>query len=142
QGNNLPIVKDYRLPYVGAAEQEDLLDWQYRPLDEVALADNRSYSNEMRLNGGLRYSFLNHFDVNATYQYVRSRSESSSLYHEDSYFVRDLVNRFTQENGSLVIPHAAIFDSGNPMEAVSHSGRAQLNYSQTFADNHVVSALI
>ena len=142
QGNNLPIVKDYRLPYVGTAEQDGLLDWQYRPLDEVALADNRTQGTEMRLNGGLRYSFLNHFDVNATYQYVRSRSESSSLYHEDSYFARDMVNRFTQEDGSLVIPHAPIFSAGNPVEAVSHSGRAQLNYNQSFNDNHVVSALV
>src|SRR5690606_34247321 len=28
QGDNLPIVKDYRLPYVGTAVQEGLLDWQ------------------------------------------------------------------------------------------------------------------
>ncbi|SEL57442.1 SusC/RagA family TonB-linked outer membrane protein [Parapedobacter koreensis] len=139
-GNNLPIVKDYRLAYVIRADIDGLLDWQYRPLDEVALADNRSGSNEMRLNGGLRYSFLQHFDVNVSYQYVRARSEGSSLYHEDSYYVRDMVNRFTQGNGSYIIPHAAIFSMGNPAEAVSHSGRAQLNFVRSIGD-HAISAL-
>lgn len=140
-GNPLPIVKDYRLHYVDGAEADGLLDWQYLPLDEVALADNRSGSNEMRLNGGIRYRFLQHFNLNATYQHVRSRSESNNLYRKDSYYVRNIVNRFTQENGTQVIPHAAIFNGGSPMETTSHSGRAQLNYSQSFDDDHAVSML-
>jgi len=52
-----------------------------------------------------------------------------------------MVNRFTQENGSLIIPRAAIFSAGNPVESISHSGRAQLNYSRSFGKDHVVSAL-
>ena len=140
EGNNLPIVKDYRLYYVNGAVGNGLLDWQYRPLDEVALADNRTRGNEMRLNGGLRYSFLRYFDVHATYQYVRSRSESRSLYNEDSYYIRNIVNRFTQENGSRVIQHAAILQEGNPTESASHSGRLQLNYSRTFG-MHAITAL-
>src|SRR5690606_22316308 len=76
-----------------------------------------------------------------TYQYVRSRSESSSLYHKDSYFARDLVNRFTQTDGSRIIPSGGVFQMGNPLESASHSGRAQLNYSRLLGDNHAVSAL-
>lgn len=141
-GNHLPLVKDYRLAYVDAAESHGLLDWQYRPLDEIKLADNRTGSQEMRLNGGIRYRFLRHFNVNATYQFVQSSSGSNSLYHKDSYYARNMVNRFTQENGTRIIPHAGIFHSGNPAEARSYSGRGQLNYTQSFGSDHDVSALV
>lgn len=140
-GNILPIVKDYRLHYVNQSEATGLLDWHYRPLEEVALADNRSGRTEMRLNGGVRYYFLRHFNLNATYQYARSRSESSRLHHEGSYYARDLVNRLTQPDGSRIIPYAAILQAGDPMESVSHSGRLQLNYTQSVDEDHVISVL-
>lgn len=142
EGNALPIVKEYRLPYVDNAMENGLLDWSYRPLDEVALADNQSKSTEMRFNGGLKYSFLSHFNVNATYQYVKSNGQSFSFYDKDSYYVRNLVNRFTQANGTKVIPNAAILNRSNSSEAISHSGRMQINYNQSFNRHHSLSALM
>lgn len=141
EGNGLPIVKEYRLPYVNTAMENGLLDWSYRPLDEVALADNRSKSTEIRFNGGLKYSFLSHFNMNATYQYVKSNGQSISFYDKDSYYVRNLVNRFTQAKGERIIPYAAIYDHESNNEAYSHSGRAQLNYNQIFDGLHSISAL-
>ena len=141
EGNALQIAKEYRLPYVNAALDNGLLDWSYRPLDEVALADNQSKNNEMRFNGGLKYSFLSHFNVNATYQYVKSNGQATSQYEENSYYVRDLVNKFTQIDGTKVIPNAAIYDSRSNREVHSHSGRAQVNYMQTFSNMHSVTAL-
>lgn len=141
RGGNLPIVRDYRLPYVDGAQDNGLADWQYRPLDEIAMTDNRSRNNEMRLNGGVRYNFLEHLNLNVTYQYIQSPSESSSFYDEDSYYVRDMVNRFTQADGSQIIPHAAIFFGRSPLEMASHAGRAQVNYNSTIGTDHEVAVL-
>lgn len=141
EGNALPIVKEYRLPYVNSAMGNGLLDWSYRPLDEVALAGNRSKSTEMRFNGGLKYSFLSHFNINATYQYVKSNGQSTSFYDKDSYYVRNLVNQFTQQNGERIIPNEAIFNALSDAEASSHSGRAQFNYNQILNKDHAITAL-
>lgn len=140
-GKNLPIVKNYRQAYVDVAEENGLLDWQYRPLDEIAFANNRTRSAEIRVNGGLRYNFLQFFNANLTYQYIKVNNESSRSHHENSYFVRDMVNRFTQPDGTKVIPHSGIFQGGSPAESVSHSGRSQINYGRSFGLDHAVSAL-
>src|SRR5690606_8714963 len=58
-GNALPINwQDYRYAYHEGAEAAGLLDWMQRRLDEVRLADRKRYSREWRVNGGVKYNFL------------------------------------------------------------------------------------
>lgn len=141
KGVNLPVVKDYRLAYAEQAQANGLLDWQYRPLDETGMNDNKGKNHELRLNGGIRYRLSAHLDVNASYQYLRSNSQNTTYYDKDSYYVRNLVNRFTQTDGSKILPYAAIFEAGTNNETVSHSGRAQVNYNQAYGSDHAVVVL-
>ncbi|WP_257669181.1 SusC/RagA family TonB-linked outer membrane protein [Parapedobacter tibetensis] len=141
QGNTLAIPHERRLAYYDRAEADGLLDWHYRPLDELQLTDNTSTGNEYRLNAALRYRFLDHFNLNVTYQYLQSSSTGKNYYDADSYFVRNLVNRFTQADGSRMVPHGAILDGGRNTVGRSQSGRAQLNYSRDFGSDHSVTAL-
>lgn len=141
--NNEPafIIRDYRAVYVDAAEASGLLDWQYRPLQERELIDRRSSGQEIRANLGLRYNFLKYFDLNATYQYLKGNSRSTVQYNRESYYVRNLVNRFTQTNGSQAIPYGGIFQDLSPSDLRSHSGRLQLNYAQDIGRDHRIAAL-
>ena len=141
--NNEPasIIRDYRAIYVDAAESSGLLDWQYRPLQERQLIDRRSSGQEIRANLGLHYNFLQYFDVNATYQYLKGNSGSTVQYDRDSYYVRNLVNRFTQSSGVQAIPYGDIFQDLSPSDLRSHSGRLQLNYMQDIGKDHRIAAL-
>ncbi len=140
-GNSLPVVKDYRMPYKESMAAEGLLDWQFRPLDEITMADNRTKGTEMRLNGGVRYAFLRHFNLSADYQFVRGESQTIQHYTPDSYYVRNLVNRYTQEDGTQVIPHNHILYGQRPAGQHAHSARGQLNYSRDFGSDHAVALL-
>lgn len=140
-GNALPVIKDLRRAYVQQAEEMGLLDWEYRPLEDRDLVDRRSKREELRANLGLKYSFLDRFNFLATYQYVKGRGESSTLYDKDSYYARDLINKFTQPDGKQIVPYAGIYQEGNPNASASHSGRAQLNYTQSFGKDHTIAAL-
>lgn len=142
EGNALPIVKDLRQPYVEGAEALGLLDWQYRPLEDRNLVDRQSKKDELRANLGLKYKFLNHFNFQATYQYVKGNSTNTNIYDKDSYYVRNMVNKFTQPDGKMIIPHAGIYNEGLPTSSSSHSGRAQLNYLQNFGAHHSIIALV
>lgn len=139
---NLSIVKDLRSDYVGQTEELGLLDWKYRPLEDRDLVDRRSKREELRANLGLKYSFLERFNFLATYQYVKGRGESSTIYDKDSYYVRDLVNKYTQANAQKIIPHGGIYEEGQPMLSSSHSGRIQLNYLQDFGKDNSLVALV
>src|SRR5690606_30935491 len=51
-GMPLAIIRSFRASYIEQAEDIGLLDWQYRPLDEIRLADNTSKSSQLRLTLG------------------------------------------------------------------------------------------
>lgn len=138
----LPIIKDYRSSYVDRAVEDGLLDWQFRPLEDRNLVDRQNNQDELRINGTLRYSFLNNFNILTSYQYTKGRSNSAILYDKNSYYVRDLVNRFTQENSMKIIPHGGIYQDQSPTLSIGHTGRTQLNYAQNFNNEHAVNALI
>jgi len=122
----------FRYAYQEQGPKNGLLDGMLRPLDEVRMADNRTKSHEWRLNAGMKYRFLKYFDMNTTYQYTMSDNQSESYHPAESYFVRSLVNQYTQTDGSRKIPNGAIMEYFSPAASYSHSGRAQLNYNQHF----------
>lgn len=140
-GDPRSIIKDYRQTYVDEAEAQGLLDWQYSPLAERDLIDRQSNAEELRANVGVRYNFLDHFNLNATYQYIKGNSGSTMEYDKDSYYVRNMVNRFTQADGSRIIPYGGIYQSAPVEKDQSHSGRMQVNYVQDFSLDHQIHAL-
>lgn len=135
------IVKDVRHSYAQDVEQHGLLDWLYRPLADRKLADNSSWSNEVRLNTEINADLWKGLSLRGNYQLTKGMRGSSSHHLKDSYYVRDLVNRFTQANGTRIIPHNGILQIGNPGEMVSHYGRAQLQYDRQWVSDHHISAL-
>ncbi|MBB5440096.1 TonB-linked SusC/RagA family outer membrane protein [Pedobacter sp. AK017] len=140
-GNALAIPYQLRQAYVDLAPASKLLDWNYRPLDEIRLSDKTFGSTELRLNGGLKYSFFKHFNANLTYQYIQNNGFGQSYYPKESYYVRNLVNRFTQTDGTQIIPYNAILSGNGKAETLTHSGRLQLSYQQEFQNLHQVTAL-
>jgi len=141
-GIPLAIPKDRRYAYYDDAEDLGLLDWHYRPLDELDRADNSRTSSEYRLNASMNYSFLKGFNFQGTFQYIQNTSNSTSYYDSESYFVRNLVNRFTQADGTQIIPNKAVLDGGRLSNGRTYSGRAQLNYTTNWADKHQLTTLV
>lgn len=141
QGNALPIPYERRLAYYDEATDLGLLDWHFRPLDELAHTDRGSRDTEYRLNANVRYSFLNSFNVQATYQYVRPMGTSETYYGPETYYVRNLVNRFTQADGTQIVPYGGVLEGGLNGLTNIHSGRMQVNYNREFGGLHRVAAL-
>ncbi|HWK56348.1 MAG TPA: SusC/RagA family TonB-linked outer membrane protein [Parapedobacter sp.] len=140
--NPLAIPYERRLAYYDTATDIGLLDWHYRPLDELRNSDPVSLNTEYRLDVGLKYAFLNDLDLMVAYQYLRPTATGQTYYSPDSYYVRNLVNRFTQSDGSKIVPHGGILVGSGPSTNNTHSGRFQLNYNKHISTDHHVSALV
>lgn len=119
--------------YTSSAVNNNLLDWEYRPLDEISLRRNRSWMNETKINMDLNFSILKSLTIQAAYQYIKSGSRGENHYLKDSYYVRDMVNRFTQADGSRIIPYEGIMIYNNPNSSNTHYGRLKLDYNTTFS---------
>lgn len=143
-GQALAIVHDYNTDFVDSAPQQGFLDWHYRPLDELRLSNNKNTWTDLRLNTSVRYHLLSWLSASVLYQYGRTLAEMRNNYSPGSYYVRNLVNEYTQFNPdgtlSYPVPQGGILDLASTT-TVNQDARAQLDVHKTFATDHELTAI-
>ncbi|OOG19622.1 hypothetical protein BWD42_06840 [Sphingobacterium sp. CZ-UAM] len=144
EGNALPIPKDWRFSYIDTLGDGKLLDWKYYPLDDYKSNNRKENISDIIANIGLNYGFLKWFHVDLMYQYERQTNSADHLRGNQSYFVRDLVNGFSQfdSDGNLVrkVPPGEIMDYQDGT-IVSNNLRGQLSFDKR-SENHLFSAIL
>lgn len=141
-GNPLVIEKDYRNIYTDTVGGGKLLDWKYRPLQEIQLYDNKAVTRYMGLNIGTNARITSWLNADVKLMYWQQLDQSRNNQPLQSYAVRSLINRYTQINGSTVsygIPLGGILGLAND-ESHGYNLRGQLNYNRRFKQ-HQVTAL-
>lgn len=142
-GNALILEKDHRVAFLDTVGNSRLLDWQYRPLEELRLSNDLQKTQSLRLNTTANYNLIKGLDVEVRYQYESQLTDSKNRFSPESYTARNLVNRFSQIRGNVVfygIPQGGILNNsmGN---LSSHTGRAQLNYNSQLNKNGELHAI-
>lgn len=143
-GNSAILERNYRLGFVDTVGGRKLLDWHYRPLDEITASDNTNHIHDMLLNAGLKYSFLSFFDASVRYQYHSARNNGQHHYSIDSWYARNLINRFTQIAGGntiYIVPNGGILDESTGTRN-GHSLRTQLNFTHNTHKDHAINAFM
>ncbi len=141
-GQALPIVKDYNYNWItDPVAQAGLLNWQYKPLDELKFADNTTKLSDVRLIGGLQYSFLKGFSAEVKYQFEKSTNTTENYYSDSTYYARNLINQFTNIGGANQhpLPVGGILSTA-ATDLTSHRLRGQLNYHNNW-DQHEVTVI-
>lgn len=131
RGNPLTVTRDLRQSFINTAAGSGLLDWSYAPLRELALGNNMSRVTNYRLSSGLKYRLLPGLAAQVQYLYEASQTRGRNEQSPDSYYVRNLINQFTQVGSAGVltrpVPLGGITDFTGGHTA-NHDLRAQLNY--------------
>jgi len=145
EGNALRIVRDLRFSYIDTAGNDRLLDWSYRPLDE--LRNNYQFSqtdaNNYRINLSLGYDVLPHLKAKVLYTYQKSNNVGFNHYDSRSYYTRHLINMYSTVNwqdGSVssAVPYGSI-RIDNIGESSNKSGRFQLDYNDAWGRNEIAA---
>ena len=142
-GSPAAVDLKYSKAFTDTAGKGRLLDWKYRPLQELSNNDNRSGKTDILLNAGMTYKIWNALKTDVKYQYQRSWSSSENLDNLNSFSTRDLINTFTQLNGSTVfyaIPKKGILYS-NDGNNKQHAVRAQLSFEHLWDTGHRLTAI-
>lgn len=142
-GSPLAIPYEYRLAYIDTVGGDNLMDWKYRPLEELNLADNASQQNEIRLNTGIQYKLPNGFGLEARYQYQQQTGSSHNYAVSNSFAARNWVNLFSFLEGTVLnyrVPPGGFLDLAQS-SLKSHVGRGQLNYNKRWGLVHELSAI-
>lgn len=141
-GNPAAVIKNYRKKYTDSMQAEGYADWNFRPLAEMYANDHTQRNNHLLLKLGLKYKINRSLQLLLQYQLEKENSNGRNYYSEDSYYTRDLINRFAQRSATGVftypIPNGGILDVANS-ELTGNNIRAQLNFNRSFKGRHELS---
>ncbi|OQP59569.1 hypothetical protein A3860_36885 [Niastella vici] len=132
---------------VDASGRRKLNDWAYRPLKEFRLRNDNNTQTDHRVQVSVKYDkfpFVKGLEAGVYTQYQEVTSEEKDLKNKDGFFVNDLVNSYTQINGTEVdrpIPWGNILDYSH-IALKTWNIRAQLSYVKTIGHSNILSAML
>jgi len=149
-GNAVTMPSDIRQAFKDSVRKSSpyLLDWDYKPYNELNLSDNSTKTTDYRINADLKYSIIKGLDAAVLYQYNKGFVETQNYNSQQTYFTRNLINQFTEIDTGRVIRHiplGSILDQIN-VRHEAHNIRTQLNYNNNWynrnhSKHHQVTAL-
>lgn len=140
-GSEIGIAKDLSYTYLENFQQETGRDWMFRPLQELALRNNFAASTGIRIFSSMGYKILENLRFSALYNYNFSGTNMINTYAQESYFARNIINRFIKSDGTAVVPEGSIRHY-SPNNQRRHALRAQIDYNDTFYDKLSVNGLL
>jgi TonB-linked SusC/RagA family outer membrane protein len=144
-GNALPTVRDYSLSFVDSVSALGYLDWRYRPLDDIRHTDNYTTMQNLVLRAAVKYQFTSFLNAEVQYQNERQLIASRNYRNEQSYFARNLINKFSIKDPSTGVftynfPRGGILSLGN-YDWRANNLRTNLNYDQKFGKHNITAIL-
>lgn len=145
ENKEMPFYQLYNKNLIDTIGKGRLLDWNYYPITNKSLSENNIRNEELLANISLHYQVINGLNVAAYYQINRSNMSSENLYYEDSFYVRNLINRFSQINettGQVTynIPKGDIINFGKG-NSEGQSFRTQIDFARSYI-SHTLKAFI
>ncbi len=143
-GNPLPLSLDYGADYLKAAAAAGFSDWSFVPVKDRKTEENTSKGHDLLINIGARYTFSPSLNLEIKYQYQNGGGEGTDLHDANSYYTRDLINRYAQMDPAnklhFPIPPGGIMDYTH-RQTIAHQGRLQLNYHHSWSKRHHLWAI-
>lgn len=140
-GNAAALPKLYRKAFLDTAGGGNLLDWSYRPLDELRYADNTVTNTHAMFHISAQYRLLKSLNAEAHYQYETGNGETRNYYNINTWYARNLINTYTSMRDGAVskaIPEGGILDDVSG-RTTAHDARVQLNYHERFGKNEITA---
>ncbi len=139
-GNALATVKDLRTSFVESIDTDQMLDWYYYPAHELN-ADRMISETDYRLNHRIEGEILSGLNVSVDYMFHKGTQDNRRHYLSESYYVRNLINTFTQldkTTGQLNRPieFGDILDQ-DYSRFTNKAGRLQLNFDKQFGKHQI-----
>lgn len=142
-GKPMAVDLYYRGLFTDTAGEGKLLDWKYRPLQQLALNDISSKVSDILINIGSDYKIAHWLIVNIKYQYQQSNQKSPWYSSVNDFYTRDLINTFTQINDNNISYAAPVGGTLYTIEdtKIAQSVRGQLSFLHLWKNKHEVSAI-
>jgi|GEM_PF-179531 len=117
--------------------------WLYNPVADRQYLDNTSERFTTRISAGLDYKILDELKLSVSGQYERNTYSANMLYKPESYYMRNLMNRFSTLNATTglyntYLPTGGAFNDRGDIYT-GYVLRAQADYGKTFGKHDIVA---
>ncbi len=132
-GNGLTVSRDLRQPYKDTAGKA-VLDWDYKPYNELKYSDNSTKTTDYRINTDAKYTILKGLNATIYYQYNKGYIEQEDYKSQQTYYTRNYINQFTDTSSGQVVrrvPLGGILDQ-SAIKYEAHNTRFQINYDRSW----------
>lgn len=129
-GNPARFPQNYRSRFLDTLAGGRLLDWSYYPLVDQMLLDKVNQSNVLKFDLAAQYEWIKGLRSEFRYQYFTADGILEDSMDQNSFYVRDLINKYSQLKGNIIerpIPSGDIVDRSTSRQ-YGHNLRAQLFY--------------
>lgn len=144
--NAVAVPRNYRKGFLDTVGNGQLLDWGFRPIDEIKNVERKSISRLAIFNLGLSYRITKWLNANVDAQYRLNLGDNKNAYGIETFMTRNLINLYTNLNSTnslarYPIPKGSIIDIRND-KTNTYNLRSQLNFNHEFTGNHVLTGMI
>jgi TonB-linked SusC/RagA family outer membrane protein len=144
-GNPLPLYNKYNKGYIDTLGNGLLLDWLYYPLEDYKHVKDQTRIQDLNMVFGLNYRFTKSLQLDLKYRYEQQMSVSNLYQDVESFYARDLINRFSQINYTNrtvknIIPVGGILDRTSA-GLLAQNFRGQLSYHPSWKKHSLASIL-
>lgn len=121
-------------------------DWNYNLLKDIRSRELLTDRNSLRMQASLNFKLFKGLTYETKFQYELYKTENNSYYSEDSYYVRDQINKWvdydeaTRTVSKLYVPLGGQLIKGYYTNKAYNFGN-QLKYNQTFGRHEVTGGL-
>lgn len=131
-GQPAQVVQNYRMAFLDTVGDGQLQDWSYYPLLDQKLNNNSIGSKSLLLNVAVNYEWFKGFRSEARYQYQFSNDDGLDLMDKNSFYVRDLINKFSQDGANGLVRNIPLGDivERSYSRQRTHSWRGQVSYQK------------
>ncbi|MDR6785261.1 TonB-linked SusC/RagA family outer membrane protein [Pedobacter africanus] len=141
----LAIPHIYSSAFIDTVGKGRLLDWRFRPLDELKNKDDATKSQTIVVSINSSYKLASFLSLGLSYQYLRSNDNQNRHINLHTFEMRDYINFFTNlntddANKKYPVPLGGRLDILNSTKE-SQGLRGILNFNHKFADEHEVMAM-
>jgi TonB-linked SusC/RagA family outer membrane protein len=145
-GNYTKMVGAHYQEFIDAVNGIFPKDWNYNLLQEIRSREILSDRNSLRLQTSLNFKLFKGLTYETKFQYELYKTENSSYYSEDSYYVRDQINKwvdYDQANKEVLktyVPLGGQLLKGYYTNKAYNFGN-QLKYNQVFGRHEVTGGI-
>ncbi len=127
--------------FLDSFNQSHNRDWLFSPLEELDIRDNTYKNNSIRMFSNLNYKLSKDLTISANYIFNSTNGDRINHFTADSYYTRNLVNRFMQGPGSFIIPNGAIRHKTVDASR-KYGGRMQLDFNKNIFNKLSINSLV